>query len=138
MQAAQTPVDKGVWPWDHRHSIAEAIWPVHDREIGEKTHRVLIVVESMRTGGFGDSLKVAIVDNFGDYLDAPVISLSSQDVPTPHAGTPEEWTVVKPSQIVTAVEQLCKLWGWILKLWLGMLIYDINIFVFWFGVAWFL
>ncbi|KAG2326796.1 hypothetical protein Bca52824_009524 [Brassica carinata] len=30
------------------------------------------------------------------------------DVPTPYAGTLEEWTVVQPAQIVTAVEQLCQ------------------------------
>lgn len=30
-----------------------------------------------------------IIENFWDYLDAPIISLSSQDLPTPYAGTLE-------------------------------------------------
>lgn len=73
----------------------------------KKTHRVLNVEECMRTGGIGASLRAAIIDNFWDYLDAPIMCLSSQDVPTPYAGT-LEWTVVQPAQIVAAVEQLCQ------------------------------
>lgn len=74
----------------------------------KKTHKVLIVEECMRTGGIGASLRAAIVDNFWDYLDAPIMCLSSQDVPTPYAGPLEELTVVQPPQIVSAVEELCK------------------------------
>ncbi|KAF9588844.1 hypothetical protein IFM89_016782 [Coptis chinensis] len=73
-----------------------------------ETHRVLIVEECMRTGGIGASLTAAITENFYDYLDAPIRCLSSQDVPTPYAGTLEDVTVVQPAQIVTAVEQLCQ------------------------------
>ncbi|MFS7899919.1 putative pyruvate dehydrogenase (acetyl-transferring) [Helianthus anomalus] len=87
MQAAKTLVNKGFDP---------------------ETHRVLIVEECMRTGGMGASLTAAITENFHDYLDAPIVCLSSQDVPTPYAGTLEEWTVVQPPQIVAAVEQLCR------------------------------
>lgn len=62
----------------------------------------------MRTDGIGASLQAAIIKEFWDYLDAPIVCLSSQDVPTPYAGTLEEWTVVQPAQIVKAVEDLCK------------------------------
>ncbi|KAF6151157.1 hypothetical protein GIB67_037365 [Kingdonia uniflora] len=58
-------------------------------------------------GGIGASLMAAVNENFHDYLDAPVACLSSQDVPTPYAGTLEEFTIVQPAQIVTAVE-LCQ------------------------------
>nr|CAB3498685.1 unnamed protein product [Digitaria exilis] len=74
----------------------------------KKTHRVLIVEECMRTGGIGASLRSAIIDNFWDYLDAPIMCLSSQDVPTPYASTLEDATVVQPAQIVAAVEQICQ------------------------------
>jgi pyruvate dehydrogenase E1 component beta subunit len=73
----------------------------------EKTHKVLIVEECMRTGGIGATLRAAIMEHFFDYLDAPVVCLSSQDVPTPYSGPLEEWTVIQPNQIVQAVEQLC-------------------------------
>ncbi|CAA6663497.1 unnamed protein product [Spirodela intermedia] len=108
MQAAKTLVNKG---YDPEVIDIRSLKPFDLYTIGnsiKKTHRVLIVEECMRTGGIGASLRAAIIDNFWDYLDAPVMCLSSQDVPTPYAGTLEEWTVVQPAQIVTAVEQICK------------------------------
>ncbi|MQL73798.1 hypothetical protein Taro_006155 [Colocasia esculenta] len=108
MQAAKTLVNKG---YDPEVIDIRSLKPFDLYTIGnsvKKTHRVLIVEECMRTGGIGASLRAAIMDNFWDYLDAPIMCLSSQDVPTPYAGPLEEWTVVQPAQIVTAVEQLCK------------------------------
>ena len=108
MQAAKTLVNKG---YDPEVIDIRSLKPFDLHTIGnsiKKTHRVLIVEECMRTGGIGASLRSAIIDNFWDYLDAPVLCLSSQDVPTPYAGTLEEWTVVQPPQIVAAVEQLCQ------------------------------
>jgi pyruvate dehydrogenase E1 component beta subunit len=108
MQAAKTLVNKG---YDPEVIDIRSLKPFDLHTIGnsvKKTHRVLIVEECMRTGGIGASLTAAITENFHDYLDAPIVCLSSQDVPTPYAGTLEEWTVVQPAQIVTAVEQLCQ------------------------------
>ncbi|RDY02810.1 Pyruvate dehydrogenase E1 component subunit beta-3, chloroplastic, partial [Mucuna pruriens] len=116
MQAAKTLVNKG---YDPEVIDIRSLKPFDLYTIGnsvKKTHRVLIVEECMRTGGIGASLTAAITENFNDYLDAPIMCLSSQDVPTPYAGTLEEWTVVQPAQIVTAVEQLCQVkdgsWWW--------------------------
>jgi pyruvate dehydrogenase E1 component beta subunit len=53
----------------------------------KRTHRVLIVEKCMHTGGIGASLRAAIIKNFWDYLDSPIMRLSSQDVPTPYADT---------------------------------------------------
>ncbi|KAF2316712.1 hypothetical protein GH714_042053 [Hevea brasiliensis] len=106
--AAKTLVNKG---YDPEVIDIRSLKPFDLYTIGnsvKKSHRVLIVEECMRTGGIGASLTAAITENFHDYLDAPIVCLSSQDVPTPYAGTLEEWTVVQPAQIVTAVEQLCQ------------------------------
>ncbi|XP_008812565.1 pyruvate dehydrogenase E1 component subunit beta-like [Phoenix dactylifera] len=108
MQAAKTLVNKG---YDPEVVDIRSLKPFDLYTIGnsvKKTHRVLIVEECMRTGGIGASLRAAIIDNFWDYLDAPIMCLSSQDVPTPYAGSLEEQTVVQPAQIVAAVEQLCR------------------------------
>lgn len=108
MQAAKTLVNKG---YDPEVIDIRSLKPFDLHTIGnsiKKTHRVLIVEECMRTGGIGASLTAAITENFHDYLDAPIVCLSSQDVPTPYAGTLEEVTVVQPPQIVAAVEQLCR------------------------------
>ncbi|KZV28207.1 hypothetical protein F511_20873 [Dorcoceras hygrometricum] len=109
MQAAKTLVNKG---YDPEVIDIRSLKPFDLYTIGnsvKKTHRVLIVEECMRTGGIGASLTAAINENFRYYLDTPIVCLSSKDVPAPYAGTLEEWTVVQPPQIVTAVEQLCEL-----------------------------
>ncbi|GKB82886.1 pyruvate dehydrogenase E1 component subunit beta-3, chloroplastic-like protein [Tanacetum coccineum] len=106
MQAVKTLVNKG---YDPEVIDIRSLKPFDLHTIGnsiKKTHRVLIVEECMRTGGIGASLTAAINENFQDYLDTPIACLSSQDVPTPYAGTLEEWTVVQPPQIVAAVEQI--------------------------------
>jgi pyruvate dehydrogenase E1 component beta subunit len=108
MQAAKTLVNKG---YDPEVIDIRSLKPFDLHTIGnsiKKTHRVLIVEECMRTGGIGASLRSAIIDNFWDYLDAPIMCLSSQDVPTPYASTLEDATVVQPAQIVAAVEQICQ------------------------------
>ncbi|WP_299044069.1 alpha-ketoacid dehydrogenase subunit beta [uncultured Thermosynechococcus sp.] len=71
-----------------------------------KTHRVVIVEECMKTGGIGAELSASIMERYFDELDAPVIRLSSQDVPTPYNGTLENLTIVQPPQIVAAVQKL--------------------------------
>lgn len=71
-----------------------------------KTHKVVIVEECMRTGGIGAELIASINDRLFDELDAPVIRLSSQDIPTPYNGMLENLTIVQPPQIVEAVKKL--------------------------------
>ena len=75
----------------------------------KKTHRVVIVEECMKTGGIGAELIAQINDEcFGD-LDAQVIRLSSQDIPTPYSGNLEKATVIHPRQIIDSVKYLCSL-----------------------------
>jgi pyruvate dehydrogenase E1 component beta subunit len=71
-----------------------------------KTHRVIIVEECMRTGGIGAELTASICDHLFDELDAPVLRLSSQDIPTPYNGKLENLTIVQPEQIVEAVQKM--------------------------------
>jgi pyruvate dehydrogenase E1 component beta subunit len=74
-----------------------------------KTHRVIIVEECMRSGGIGAELTASINDRFFDELDAPVLRLASQDIPTPYNGTLENLTIVQPQQIVEAVQKMVTL-----------------------------
>ncbi|NJL01398.1 MAG: alpha-ketoacid dehydrogenase subunit beta [Spirulinaceae cyanobacterium RM2_2_10] len=71
-----------------------------------KTHHVIIVEECMKTGGIGAELSALIHEQLFDELDAPVIRLSSQDIPTPYNGTLEYHTIVQPPQIAEAVRKL--------------------------------
>ncbi|HEY9837809.1 MAG TPA: alpha-ketoacid dehydrogenase subunit beta [Vampirovibrionales bacterium] len=83
--------------------------PLDLETIGEsirKTHRVIVVEEAMKTGGIGAEIIASINDRFFDELDAPVLRLSSQDIPTPYNGTLERLTIVQPPQIVEAVQKM--------------------------------
>ncbi|MEN9216674.1 MAG: transketolase C-terminal domain-containing protein, partial [Gloeomargarita sp. HHBFW_bins_162] len=56
--------------------------------------------------GIGAEITAGIMERLFDELDAPVVRLSSQDIPTPYNGTLERLTVVQPEQIVTTVVDL--------------------------------
>ena len=79
------------------------------RESVKKTHRVIIVEECMKTGGVGAELVALINEQLFDELDAPVLRLSSQDIPTPYNGKLEALTIVQPKQIVEAVHKMMDL-----------------------------
>ncbi len=86
--------------------------PLDMKTIGKsirKTHRVIIVEECMKTGGIGAELTALINEQLFDELDAPVVRLSSQDIPTPYNGTLERLTIVQPPQIVEAVQEMMAL-----------------------------
>ena len=72
----------------------------------KKTHRVIVVEECMKTGGIGAELVALINDQLFDELDAPVLRLSSQDIPTPYNGMLERLTIVQPEQIIEAVQKM--------------------------------
>ena len=83
--------------------------PLDFKTIGtsiRKTHRVIIVEECMKTGGIAAELIASINERLFDELDAPVLRLSSQDIPTPYNGTLERLTIVQPEQIVEAVQKM--------------------------------
>ena len=71
-----------------------------------KTHKVIIVEECMKTGGIGAELVALISEQLFDELDAPVLRLSSQDIPTPYNGKLESLTIVQPAQIAEAVQKM--------------------------------
>lgn len=86
--------------------------PLDFETIGDsvrKTHRVIVVEECMRTGGIGAELTASINDRLFDELDAPVLRLASQDIPTPYNGALERLTIVQPEQIVEAVQKIVAL-----------------------------
>nr|YP_009294217.1 pyruvate dehydrogenase E1 component beta subunit [Palmaria palmata]AOM67657.1 pyruvate dehydrogenase E1 component beta subunit [Palmaria palmata] len=75
----------------------------------KKTHLVIIVEECMKTAGIAAELIAQINEQVFDELDAPVVRLSSQDIPTPYNGKLEQATVIHPQQIIEAVKRLVKL-----------------------------
>lgn len=74
-----------------------------------KTHRVIVVEECMKTAGVAAEIIASINDRLFDELDAPVVRLSSQDIPTPYNGKLESLTIIQPKQIEEAVEKMVAL-----------------------------
>ncbi|NBO30372.1 MAG: alpha-ketoacid dehydrogenase subunit beta [Cyanobacteria bacterium WB6_1B_304] len=106
LQAAKTLTKSG---YDPEIIDLISLKPLDFETIGasiRKTHRVIIVEECMRTGGIGAELIASINDRLFDELDAPVLRLSSQDIPTPYNGVLENLTIVQPTQIIEAVEKM--------------------------------
>lgn len=109
LQAAKTLTEQG---YDPEIIDLISLKPLDFDTIGtsiRKTHRVIVVEECMRTGGVGAEIIASINDRFFDELDAPVVRLSSQDIPTPYNGMLESLTIVQPPQIVEAVQQITAL-----------------------------
>ncbi len=109
MQAVKPLVQEG---FDPEVIDLISLKPLDFDTIGEsicKTHRVVIVEECMKSGGIGAELTASINDRLFDELDAPVIRLASQDIPTPYNGGLENLTIVQPQQIVEAVQKLVAL-----------------------------
>ena len=72
----------------------------------EKTHNLVIVEECMKTGGIAAEIIAQINDNYFDFLDSPIVRLSSLDIPTPYNGNLEKATIINPKQIVSSVRML--------------------------------
>ena len=53
------------------------------KETVMKTGKVLILQEDTKTGGFGSDISSYISENLFEYLDAPIIKVSSLDTPIP-------------------------------------------------------
>ncbi len=106
LQATKTLVQQG---YDPEVIDLISLKPLDFDTIGasiRKTHRVIVVEECMRSGGIGAEVIASINDRLFDELDAPVVRLSSQDIPTPYNGTLENLTIVQPPQIIEAVQAI--------------------------------
>jgi acetoin:2,6-dichlorophenolindophenol oxidoreductase subunit beta len=71
-----------------------------------KTHRVLIVEEDNRTGGWGAEIAAEISEKLFDELDAPVTRLAASDTPLPCAPALERESIPSVDAIARACRQL--------------------------------
>jgi pyruvate/2-oxoglutarate/acetoin dehydrogenase E1 component len=71
-----------------------------------KTHRVLIVQEACRTGGFGAEIGCRLFESVYDYLDAPLRRLATADVPLSASPVLERAAIPDRNRIVEAALEL--------------------------------
>ena len=78
------------------------------RESLSKTNKCIILDESTKSGGVGATISARIHEELFDLLDAPVRRLCMEDAPVPYASSMEVAVVKRGSDVVAAVQDLCK------------------------------
>ena len=71
-----------------------------------KTHRLVIVHEAWKTGGFGAEVSAIVAEKALDELDAPIVRVGAMDVPMPFAGELERHVIPSQERIEEAVRGL--------------------------------
>ena len=71
-----------------------------------KTHRCVVVEEGWRYAGFGAEIADRVQRECFDELDAPVLRVTSADVPMPYAKTLERAFLPQPEKVVEAVHKV--------------------------------
>jgi pyruvate dehydrogenase E1 component beta subunit len=71
----------------------------------KKTYRLVVVEEGRRRGGFGAELAAIAVEEWFDYLDAPIQRLGALSTPLPYSPVLEAACIPSESDIVRAVRR---------------------------------
>jgi pyruvate dehydrogenase E1 component subunit beta len=106
MAAAKTLAEQGI--------EAEVVDPRTLRPLDEdlifesvrKTNRCVVVEEGWRMAGFGAEIADRVQLECFDDLDAPVVRVTSEDVPMPYAKTLEKSYLPQPEKVVDAVKKV--------------------------------
>jgi pyruvate/2-oxoglutarate/acetoin dehydrogenase E1 component len=72
----------------------------------EKTNRCVIVEEGWPYAGVGAEIAHRISVNAFDHLDAPVLRVTSEDVPMPYAGNLEKAVLPSADKVIDAVKKV--------------------------------
>ena len=72
----------------------------------KKTNRLVSVEEGWPFAGIGAELAAAMMEEAFDWLDAPVVRVTAEDVPLPYAANLEVLALPSPEKIVAAVKRV--------------------------------
>lgn len=72
----------------------------------QKTHRLLVVNEGARTCGYAAEIMARAYETAFDYLDAPVVRLTSEDVPIPYSHALEFAAFPSEASIVATARKI--------------------------------
>jgi pyruvate dehydrogenase E1 component beta subunit len=73
----------------------------------KKTNRLVSVEEGWPFAGIGAELAAVMMEQAFDWLDAPVVRVTGEDVPLPYAANLEKLALPNPDKIAVAVRQVC-------------------------------
>ena len=106
MAAAKTLAEQGI---EAEVVDPRTLRPLDDDAIFEsvrKTNRCVVVEEGWRIAGFGAEIADRVQRECFDSLDAPVLRVTSLDVPMPYAKTLEKAYLPQPDEVVEAVKKV--------------------------------
>ncbi|MDI3482096.1 MAG: acetoin:2,6-dichlorophenolindophenol oxidoreductase subunit beta [Tepidanaerobacteraceae bacterium] len=72
----------------------------------KKTHKVVIVTEEAKRGGWGGELAAQIAEEVFDYLDAQIVRIGALNTPIPFAKNLESYCIPSEVDIVNAVKSI--------------------------------
>ena len=73
----------------------------------KKTNRIVNVEEGWPQSGVGSEIAAVMMEQAFDYLDAPVVRITSEDVPMPYAANLEALALPTVEKIVAAAKSVC-------------------------------
>lgn len=85
-------------PWDKEAVLASV----------KKTHRLCIVHEAVKQGGFGAEIAATVAEEALEYLDAPILRYGAPFCPIPFAPTLERMVRVFPEDLVQGISGMFK------------------------------
>ena len=74
----------------------------------KKTNRVLVVHEDTRTGGLAGEIAMRISEKAFEWLDAPILRVTSIDTPVPYSPPLEDYFLPQVADIVAACRYLAR------------------------------
>ncbi len=72
-----------------------------------KTNRIVSIEESWPFAGIGSEIAALMMEEAFDYLDAPCVRVTGEDVPMPYAANLETLALPQVETIVEAVKKVC-------------------------------
>ncbi len=72
----------------------------------KKTSRLVIAHEGWKRAGFGAEVSAAVAEEAIDWLDAPILRVTSRDIPMPYNDRLERETIPQEQDIIDAVRRL--------------------------------
>jgi pyruvate dehydrogenase E1 component beta subunit len=73
----------------------------------QKTNRLVCVEEGWPFAGIGAEVSAQMMEHAFDYLDAPVIRITGEDVPMPYAANLEKLALPQEKDIIEAAKAVC-------------------------------
>ena len=106
MEAAETLAKEGI---EAEVIDLRTLYPLDKdiiRESVAKTHRVIVLTEENKRGGYGGEISAMIAEEYFDELDAPIARIGALNTPVPFAYQLEQYYLPNAQDVVNAAKGL--------------------------------